>query len=105
MYDDMLFDQTARSAESEKLSSALTPCSLTPVAPHLAADTGFFWYWYVNRPPADSSRLEQEHFRKLLSSTSISCPHTWCLDHPNPIGLGGIAMPPTIRQSLHHGAL
>jgi hypothetical protein len=24
---------------------ALTPLSLTPVAPHLAADTGFFWYW------------------------------------------------------------
>ncbi len=24
---------------------ALTPLSLTPVAPHLAAETGFFWYW------------------------------------------------------------
>ncbi len=39
------FGSTNRSGVSLQGLEALTPLSLTPVAPHLAADTGFFWYW------------------------------------------------------------
>ena len=54
--------------KQQQLYALLTPCSLTPVAPHFGVDTGFFWYWYVNRPPVDHNiGLQQQLCAQLLS--------------------------------------